>query len=149
MSDIFENLCNSLYIRSMRTWARFFIIFFAYGIALLHTAVPHHHADASDRRVTITHAGCMFTHSNGGLLQMIFSTDLGYGHLEIFKQSAETKIEFSAAWTSFIAVFVPPLVSIPAPVREHPQFLSGFIDKLQKRLLLFSATLFRAPPALA
>jgi hypothetical protein len=147
MTVVFENLCNSPYIRSMRRWVRFFIIFFAYGMALLHTAVPHHHEDASERRVTVTHAGCVFSHSNGGFLQMVFSTDLGYGHLEIFKKNTENQIQFSAAAASVIAVF-SRLVFAPAPVSERARF-NGFVEKLQKRRRLYSATQFRAPPRVA
>lgn len=148
MTFIFENIANSLYIRSMRRWVQFVIIFFAYGIALLHTAVPHHHEDASNRRVTITHAGCVFAHSNAGFLQMVFSTDLGYGHLEIFKKSAETQIEFSGVSASFEAVFSPPC-SLAAAICECPRYLNGFIEKLHQRLILFSASPFRAPPVVA
>lgn len=148
MRNVFESSQDSIYIRAMRVWARFSIIVIAYGIALLHTAVPHHHAKA-DRRTTITYAGCLFNHSGGGLLQMIFSTDLGYGHLEVFNQSPETKIEFSSTTAPVAEVFVEALPSIPAPIMDDPEFLSGFIDKMQNRRLLFSATLFRAPPALS
>jgi hypothetical protein len=145
---VFENLSNTIYIRTMRRWLRFFVIFFAYGIALLHTAVPHHHEETADQGVSISRAACHFAHAGGGLLQLVFSTDLGYGHLELFKKGPETKIEFWTAPTSALAVFSES-VFLRTTVRDCPSFSDGFIEKLRKRLLLFSTTQFRAPPRFA
>ena len=112
----------------MRPWRRFIFIFFAYGIAILHTAVPHQHDEATGNRVVITHAGCLFTHSMDGFLQMLFSTDLGAGHLEIFKKSGDTELTFSPAstkqvplastfWSEY-AVVVPFSYEISTPLRS-------------------------------
>ena len=147
MTVIFENSRGRAYIRIMKRWGRFILIFVAYGIALLHTAVPHHHDSSSDRSTIITGVGCHFNHSSGGFLQMLFSTDLGYGHLEIFKKGADTRVDFSATGFAVMAVFATP-VRVPAVAScagsDYP-----FIDKLQRRLLLYSATRFRGPPVLA
>lgn len=148
MMVIFENPCNCLYIRDMRPWARFIIILFAYGVALLHTAVPHHHESPSEGRVTIARAGCHLVHATGGILQRVFSTDLGYGHLEVFKKNSDTSIRFSGI-SSAVAAIILPFVAITGTPRVYSRFLNGFIEKLYKRLLLFSATQFRAPPVKA
>jgi hypothetical protein len=131
----------------MRPWRRFIFIFFAYGIAILHTAVPHQHDEATDNRVVITHAGCLFTHSMDGFLQMLFSTDLGDGHLETFKKGGDTELTFSPVSMSVIALFWS--APRPAIIRIAPKFVSVFVDQLKKRLLLFSARHFRAPPLFA
>lgn len=132
----------------MRPGIRFIFIFMAYGIALLHTAIPHHHDNVSDRQVTISSTGCHFNHFNSGFLQMIFSTDLGYGHLEIFKKGAEPRTEFAGGVTSLIAV-VAPQISFSAPASLDSDHLKGFVEKLKKRQLLFATTSFRAPPRVA
>lgn len=147
MTVIFENLCNSFYIRDMRPWLRFVMIFFAYGMALLHTAVPHHHEGPTDGRVTITSAGCHLTHATGGILQRVFSTDLGYGHLEVFKKTSDADIQVPGISSALTAIIIP-VVTVPACIRLSSSFLDGFINKFHQRLLLFSDTQFRAPPAL-
>ena len=81
----------------MKPWGRFIFVFIAYSIALLHTAVPHHHGVAGAGQFVFAHAGCSFTHSAGGLLQKALSTDLGVGHLETFKKNADTPMDFSAS----------------------------------------------------
>ena len=145
MTVIFENLYNSFYIRDMRPWLRFIMIFFAYGMALLHTAVPHHHEGSIDGRATISSGGCHLTHATGGILQKVFSTDLGYGHLEVFKKSSDTNIQFSGISLALAAIILP-VVTAPARTRLSSWLLNGFINKFHQRLLLFSETQFRAPP---
>lgn len=145
MTVVFENVYNSFYIRDMKPWLRLFMIFFAYGMALLHTAVPHHHEGPVDGRVTITSASCHLTHTTGGILQRVFSTDLGYGHLEVFKKTSDTSIQFSAI-SSVLTAIISPMVSVPASTGSSSWLLNGFINKFHHRLLLFSATQFRAPP---
>lgn len=145
MTVIFENLCNSFYIRSMRPLFRFIMIFFAYGMALLHTAVPHHHEGPNDGRVTISSAGCHLTHATGGILQRVFSTDLGYGHLEVFKKSSDTNIQFAGVSSALTAI-ISPVVNVPVCTRFSSWLLSGSINKFHQRLLLYSETQFRAPP---
>lgn len=148
MTVIFDSLCNSLYIRCMKPWVRLLIVFFAYGMALLHTAVPHHHDSGSGGRISISHAGCVFSHSTTGLLQLVFSTDLGYGHLEIFKKNADTTFEFSAVPAAFVAILSTPL-RVSAWFTPDATASNGYNEKLRMRLLLFSASPFRAPPILA
>lgn len=132
----------------MKPWVRLLIVFFAYGMALLHTAVPHHHDSGPGGRTSISHAGCVFSHSKSGLLQLVFSTDLGYGHLEIFKKNADTTIEFSAAPATFAAI-VPSSLRVSASFTPDFTASDGYIEKLRMRLLLFTASPFRAPPLLA
>lgn len=145
MTVIFEILSNSFYIRDMRPWLRFSMILFAYGMALLHTAVPHHHEVPDAGRVTITSTGCHLTHATGGILQRVFSTDLGYGHLEVFKKSSDTNIQFSGVSLVLTSIILP-VVNVPVCTRLSSWLLRGFINKLHQRLLLFSETQFRAPP---
>ena len=130
----------------MKPWVRFVFIFIAYGIALLHTAVPHHHGAARKGDVMFMHAGCHYSHSGGGLLQKVLSTDLGYGHLENFKKGGDTEISFSSGFVAIIAPVVPT-TGLSAGFRSVPESLDGYIEKLKKRLLLFSVTQLRAPPA--
>jgi len=83
----------------------------------------------------------------GGFLQVVLSTDLGYGHLETFARSSEYTTDFSLGlWPATVPV---SLTFVPTSVREYPELLSGYSEKLQKYLLSYSSTQFRAPPALA
>jgi len=129
----------------MKPWRRFIFIFIAYGLALLHTAVPHQHPKGTEGKTTISQAGCLPIHSMGDLLQLVFSADLGYGHLETFQKSADTDIDFSLAFVAIIAVFAPVVFRLSL-LREYRERPGGSIEKLHKRLLLFSSTQFRAPP---
>jgi hypothetical protein len=131
----------------MKSWARLLIIFLAYGIALLHTAVPHHHSVAGNSNSTSFHSGCV-GHASGGLLQRVLSTDLGYGHLETFKKNTGTDIRFSSR-TVLASIVVPRVVTQPTILNTSPEFSSGYIEKLKKRLLFFSVTHLRAPPSFA
>lgn len=129
----------------MKSWGRFVLIFFAYSIALLHTVVPHHHAQARVGESVISHAACIFSESSSGLLQKVLSTDLGIGHLETFKKGGETDVNFStaAAWVLATAVVCVALLS---PPRTASEFSHGYIENLKRKLLLFSVSHFRAPP---
>ena len=142
---VFESSSNCLYIRSMKPWGRFIFVFIAYSMILLHTAVPHQHAGSADGKTTISAPGCVYANSMRGFLQMVFSTDLGYGHLETFQKSTDTDIDFSGAILPFIAVFIP-LILMKGILHEKRAFSEIHIEKLCKRLLLFSSTQFRAPP---
>ena len=127
----------------MKRWGRFVLIFFAYGIALLHTAVPHHHAQVRTGESVIAHTGCIFSETGGGLLQRVLSTDLGAGHLEIFKKGGDTDLSFAAA-----CVF---LIIAAASVVLHQHSANGspypkYVEKLKRRLLLSSVSQLRAPP---
>jgi len=144
MTYVIENVAETFYIRAMKSWVRLIIVFLAYGIALLHTAVPHHHASAGKNSATFIHAGCL-SHSSGGLLQRVLSTDLGYGHLENFKKSADTYIEFSSR-ALLACILLPSLISEPNLPGPFSEFSNGYIEKLTKRLLLFSVSHLRAPP---
>ena len=130
----------------MKPWGRFIFVFIAYGLALLHTAVPHHHADGSSSDMMFSHAGCQYSHTSGGLLQRALSTDLGLGHLETFKKNTDTQLETSARVVVAITFFLP-IANAPAisPVAES---VGGYVEKLKRQLLLFSVSHFRAPPAL-
>ena len=131
----------------MKPWGRFIFIFIAYSFALLHTAVPHQHPEPNDGKTTLSAAGCISTQSMGGFLQMVFSTDLGYGHLETFQKSTDTDIDFSPAIVSIIAILVP--LTLQEDLAENRTFSGIHIGKLYHRLLLFSSTQFRAPPSIA
>ena len=131
----------------MKPWGRFVFVFIAYGLALLHTAVPHQHPETIEGKTTISQSGCVPSESMGGLLQLVFSTDLGYGHLETFQKGADTDIDFSFTGVAIIALLVPLLV-LPAVVTVYRELLGGYIEKIHKRLLLFSTSHFRAPPVL-
>lgn len=129
----------------MKPWGRFTFIFIAYGLALLHTAVPHHHPDSTGTGETVlTHAGCIFTQASGGLLQRVLSTDLGLGHLETFKKGSDTVIESTATAVSLSAIIAPAQAN---PVKiSLPPSRYGSIEKFHIRLLLSSTAHLRAPP---
>lgn len=128
----------------MKSWSRSALIFFAYSIALLHTAVPHHHAETRAGQAVVSHNRCIFSQSSDGLLQKVLATDLGVGHLEIFKKGGDANIEFSKT-VAFIATSI-----LPASFRDWPNTFAGFsgnaIEKLKRKLLLSSVSHLRAPP---
>ncbi len=143
---LLKNESDIRYICAMKTWGRFLLIFFAYGIALLHTAVPHHHSQGATHDAVISHAGCLFTQSGGGLLQKVFSTDLGFGHLETFKKGNSAEIESAPGAVLLIttpAIFADALSTSLTPLSK-PSL--RYIENLKKRLLLFSVSHLRAPP---
>lgn len=65
---IFEKLRCSAYICGMKTWSRLVLLFLAYGLALLHTAIPHHHVESGRGEVMFSHMDCSYAHSSGGVL---------------------------------------------------------------------------------
>ena len=143
------DICSiTSYIRVMKPWGRFIFIFFAYGLTLLHTAVPHHHSDTTGKGETLlTHAGCIFEQTSGGLLQRALSTDLGLGHLETFKKGTDTEIECTHS-----ALSLPAIIAQDPAIPEKILFRvfgHGSIEKFRKRLLLFSTAHLRAPPHLS
>lgn len=128
----------------MKMWVRLVLVFLAYGLALLHTAFPHHHVGFVRGEIVFSHAGCSQAHSAGGVLQRALATDLGLGHLETFNKASGTRIELSARGIATVALL--PIVSVDIAVRPVHEFQNGFIRKLKSQLLLFSVNHFRAPP---
>ncbi|MDQ2658533.1 MAG: hypothetical protein M3Y60_14005 [Bacteroidota bacterium] len=128
----------------MKTWSRYVLMFLAYGFALLHTAIPHHHVESGRGEVMFSHANCSYAHSSGGVLQRAITTDLGLGHLETFKKSADTRIVLSSRGVETIAL--PPAYCTEVASEIIREFRYGLIGKLKLQLLLFSVTHFRAPP---
>lgn len=133
----------------MKRWGRLVFIFIAYGLALLHTAVPHRHAASFPAGETVlTHTGCLFDSNTGSLLERALSTDLGVGHLETFKKGGGgSELDITVPFTAALAVLVPALIS-SAKLVSFRGSQSGYIEKFHKRLLLFSTAHFRAPPQL-
>ena len=140
-----EKLPDLSYLYTMKSWGRFALLFFAYSIALLHTAVPHHHTQARTGEFVISHSACVFSEAGGGFLQKVLSTDLGIGHLENFKKGGETDLNLSAAVSWVIATAVL-YVALHNPANAASEFSKGHIEKLKRKLLLFSVSHFRAPP---
>ncbi len=129
----------------MKSWGRFILILLAYGIAMLHTVVPHHHAQVSHEQAVLVHNNCVFSLEDSNLLLRVLSTDLGTGHLEIFKRNADTEIEFSSR---FIA-HLPPLtftITAASATGVHAEFIDGGIAGLTRHQALSSTTSFRGPP---
>ena len=141
---IFEKLHASAYIWGMKTWSRLVLLFLAYGLALLHTAIPHHHVESGRGEVMFSHMDCSYAHSSGGVLQRAMKTDLGLGHLETFKKSADTRIELSSRGVEIITLLAAFCTGITSEIVR--EFRYGFIGKLRLQLLLSSVTHFRAPP---
>ena len=131
----------------MKPWGRFVFIIIAYGMALLHTAVPHHHAKTSAGKPMFSNAGCLYNGPDGGLLKRVLSTDLGFGHLETFNKGADAELESSGVDVSLVILFsdFPKILSS----QESPEvFSAAYIEKLRRKLLLFSVSHFRAPPVM-
>ena len=130
----------------MRSWGRFILVLLAYGIALLHTAVPHHHQKSGGGVPMISHSGCVLTDFGSGLLERALSTDLGFGHLETFQKGADAEVQSSAADVPLLLIF-SNLPQILSPKKILTVFSAEYIEKLSKKLLLLSVSHFRAPPA--
>ena len=141
-------MADILYLCDMKRWTAFIFVLFAYGIALLHTAVPHQHADGSKGRVNISHRGCVISESKGGFLQSVLSTDLGYGQLETFQKNSGNNFSAGDLCSVGVAVIEPRVILISQQFAKA-EFSGGYIGKFQKQLILFSATPFRAPPAVS
>lgn len=127
----------------MSAFGRLFFVALAYSFAFLHTVVPHHHADRGWRGAVIMPAGCALP-SGSGLLQKVFATDLGYGHLEDFNNTTAFQLVLPSfdvidEWVSSILVFDTAETS-------SAFFADTYIEKLQRRLLLLCSGVFRAPP---
>lgn len=131
----------------MKTWGRFLLLFFAYGIAILHTAVPHQHTQDADNIAVISHAGCLVTQSGDGWLQKVLSTDLGTGHLETFKKGSNAEIEFSPGVVLLIATRANFIDTMSATMKVLSELSKPYIENLKRRLFLSSVSHFRAPPA--
>ncbi len=129
----------------MKMWVRFTFICLAYSLALLHTAVPHHHGRIKNSRLIITAPGCQAADSTGGFLQTVFATDLGYGHLETFNKSSDPKTNICSPAVHLPVVFAP-VTCLHLSVCEFQDLWAGHIEKLHKQLLLFSSFPLRAPP---
>ena len=130
----------------MKNWGRFLLLFVAYGIALLHTAVPHQHTQSGNNVAIISHKGCLLSPTDG-LLVKILSTDLGVGHLETFQKGSNAEIEFTPGVVLLMvtpAVFIDILSPSVAVLSKLSQ---PYFERLKRRLLLFSVSHFRAPPA--
>jgi hypothetical protein len=129
----------------MRTWTRFIFILFAYGVALVHTVVPHQHYTTVNEKVIVSLKN-IDTTSIGGFLQMVFSTDLGCGHLEKFKSTDDTDIGFSVVKTILLLAFITPLSSDLNILPFFQNVFDRYLERLQEQHCLFSSRLLRAPP---
>lgn len=129
----------------MKKWLAFGFISLAYGLALLHIAIPHHHGAMRHSRLIITVPGCETAGSTAGFLRAVFATDLGYGHLETFSKSTDAAMDIGHPIAHLPAVF--GVVICPATAGcEFQEVWGGYAVKLLKQLLLFSASPLRAPP---
>lgn len=131
----------------MKSWCRFVFVFVAYGMAMLHTAVPHHHFDRRAGEAVLTHSGCLFNSSVGGVLQLALSTDLGYGHLETFNKGGDSEFEFPSCHFLLALITATPSFISESQVSFY-SYGDSYISYLKKRLLLLSSAHFRAPPDL-
>ncbi len=131
----------------MKPWARFVFVLIAYGIALLHTAVPHHHFQPTAGDPVIRHKGCVPLEDQAGLLFRVLATDLGVGHLETFKQNADTELDFTGRCIAVVPLLPSPAALLSAST-GFSAFLSRDIEKIGRQRLLLSVTSFRGPPAL-
>jgi hypothetical protein len=130
----------------MKPWGRFLLVLFAYGMALLHTVVPHHHSKTSGGDPVIVHNGCVLPDGEGGLLQQVMSTDLGVGHLENFNKNSDAQVVHTPGFEAVIGLM--SLFNLPvSEVTGHAGYVSGYIEKLTRSTLLSAITSFRAPPA--
>ena len=129
----------------MKPWGRFIIVIIAYGLALLHTAVPHQHVSDNTTNTTLSASGCTASGGVSGFLQSLFSADLGYGHLETFQKGTDADLKSSGILFTLIEILVPsPVASATSFSPEKNPY--SFVEKLHKRLILSSTAHFRAPP---
>jgi hypothetical protein len=120
------------------------LILVAYGLALLHSTIPHQHASirTNQPKFEIRTLG---DSSFLGLLQAAFATDLGCGHLESFAKS-DTGTDVTQAVSDVPVVFLASLYFIEEPLSHVREVYGSFIEKLHARILLLSSRQFRAPP---
>ena len=122
----------------------YIFILVAYCLALLHSTVPHQHASIRPADPKFE-ARTIDDLSLYELLRSVFSTDLGYGHLEDFAKS-DASIDVPQAATEMPVVFLASVYLTEGPHIDAREFFGGFIEKLHTRILLFSSRQFRAPP---
>lgn len=132
----------------MKPWGRFFLIFIAYSIALIHTAVPHSHSQSRSTEPVIVTTGCFMPQGDGGLLQRVFATDLGVGHLETFKKNSDSELGVIVPVTLAAALNTMRLVTPIAGKVSNSAFNDNYISKRLRHLCLSPVISFRAPPSL-
>ncbi len=123
------------------------LLLVAYGLALLHSTVPHRHSTIRTTEPkfevhTIDHASLF------GLVQAAFATDLGCGHLESFAKS-DGGTDVPQTFSDVPILFLASLYFTEDPVINTGDFFGAFIEKLHTRVILLSTGQLRAPPVLA
>jgi hypothetical protein len=137
----------NVYICAMQLRKSHILLLLAYGLALLHSTIPHQHASlrtaAPEFEVRTISDFSLF-----GLLQTALATDLGCGHLESFTKS-DDGADVPQTLSYVPVVFFSSLYFAEQPVVNAPNAFGAYIEKLHTRILLQSSRQFRAPPFLA
>ena len=122
------------------------LLLVAYGLTLLHSAIPHQHSSirTSDPKFEVRTVGDF---SLFGRLQAAFATDLGCGHLESFAKS-DGNADIAPIVTDVPVLFLASHFITEEPLINVREASGAFIGKLHTRLVLLSALQFRAPPVL-
>lgn len=122
----------------------YIFILLAYGLALVHSAIPHQHTSTttSDLKFEVPN---VYDASILGRLQAAFATDLGSGHLESFAKS-EPGADVAQSASDVPVVFLACLHFSAQPRAEAHEGFGDFIEKLHSRTLLLASRQFRAPP---
>lgn len=130
----------------MKSWGRSALIFVAYSLALLHTAIPHHHSATPAGRMSVAPIHSVAP-SVSSLLALVFSTDLGKGHLETFQKSNHAQNVHQFAVALLMLGFLFALQNAAGTRASARKTVSHFAEKFYRQRILFSAAGFRAPPA--
>src|SRR5688572_2929317 len=130
------NLPEISYICIMRIRKSYVLILVAYCMAIVHASVPHQHSSLLGGEEVYQSRNAE-KGPFSGLLQSVFSTDLGCGHLEDYNKS-DAKADFSLT----IAPVLPDLFFAYCDALESnqntPEYSGSYIEKLQLRTILFS-----------
>ena len=123
------------------------LLLVAYGLALLHSTIPHQHASTrtTDPKLAIN---AVVDDSFLGLLQAAFATDLGCGHQESFNKS-DAGADVPNSVSHVPVVFLASTYITEQPLINVDECYGSFIEKLHTRILLLSSRQFRAPPFLS
>lgn len=131
----------------MRIRKSYVLILVAYCLAIVHASVPHQHSALRGGEL-IYESRNADKGPFSGLLQSVFSTDLGCGHLEDYNKS-DAKVDFSLAAVPALPELFFAFYNALESNKNTPEYSGSYIEKLQIRTLLFSTGQFRAPPFMA
>jgi hypothetical protein len=124
----------------MRAKKAYVLLLVAYGLALLHSTIPHQHSSRGTTNIKFE----VRTAADNSLLGLL----LGCGHLESFTKGDPGVDVDHGVWDA-PAVYLASVYVTELPLVNPRNSRSPFVDKLHARTLLLSSRQFRAPPFVA